>query len=387
MLKQTERQVGVDIPPWRRILYSILVVVAIFGTPELLLRLFWTPPAPTESGEQETRRFVSWLSELAAGKNRSAELYRDDRELLWSLKPGVRIDTWNYHRGERGELQPVRITINPEGYRGEVVAARKADPQGVRVLCMGDSNFFGYPLDDADVFPRTLAAAMERNAPNKKVTIINGGVPGYTVLQGRRLYERMFSKHEYDWLLLSYLNNDAWLQPREDRELFRAQDSVAGRIAKIGNSVHLVRFAQSVLPQRVVPTERKVPRVSLEEFVAAYREFIAAARVRGARVMILDYRGYSRYEPYSTALRELATAEKIGYVYVAELAIASLASGQPEGRYASLCDGVLRRWGAATLKQRPYLWYYAEYNPEHLNEVGAAWLAETVAPALLRETP
>ena len=378
-----DRPLVPDIPLTRKILYSVIVVVVVFGTPELLLRAFWVPPTPA-SREVGTRRFVTWLSDLAVGKDRGIELYRDDASLLWRLRSGARLDSFNYHCAKDGELQPIRMTINNQGHRGESVPAKKTALNSTRVLCMGDSNFFGYPLDDADVFPRLLAQAMQREMPGKRVEVINGGVPGYSVLQGRRLYEQVFSRHEYDWLLLSYLNNDAWLQPHADRDLFRARASLVGRFAHLGNSIYLVRFGRSLLGTNKGQPAKLVPRVSLEEFVGGYREFIAADRARGAQVMIVDYRAYAKYEPYSSALRDLATAEGVGYVSVAALTSEAVARGKPESAYADRASRVLRRWGATLLGQRPYLWYYAEYSPEHLNEVGTAWLSDVIAP-LLRE--
>ena len=52
--------------------------------------------------------------------------------------------------------------------------------------------------------------------------------------------------------------------------------------------------------------------------------------------------------------------------------------------YRHLGERVARRWGPGMLQQHPYLWYFAEYSPEHLNEVGVAWLADRIAPMLLK---
>jgi hypothetical protein len=44
------------------------------------------------------------------------------------------------------------------------------------------------------------------------------------------------------------------------------------------------------------------------------------------------------------------------------------------------------RWGPA-LRERPYLWLYAELVPEHLNEIGSTWLAERVASSIAQDVP
>ncbi len=35
------------------------------------------------------------------------------------------------------------------------------------------------------------------------------------------------------------------------------------------------------------------------------------------------------------------------------------------------------------LRENPRLWFYAEFHPEHLNELGTEWLADQVAQILL----
>ena len=52
------------------------------------------------------------------------------------------------------------------------------------------------------------------------------------------------------------------------------------------------------------------------------------------------------------------------------------------GKYRQLAERVARRWGPL-LHERPSLRFYAEVYPEHLNEVGVAWLADEIAPMLL----
>lgn len=371
------------IPLSRRVLYSLFVLGVVFGVPELFLRAVWVPPIPSADAVG-TRRFITWLSELSLGRGHALELCRDDPELLWSLRPGTRFESSNYHRAVDGELQAIHITINDGGYRGDLVPARKTDPRMMRVLCVGDSNFFGYPLDDADAFPLVLERAMNRQAPAaNRAAVINGGVPGYSALQGRRWYERKFQDHEYDWLLLSYLNNDAWLQPHSDREQFRRRTSLSGRCSRAGSHVYLVRWARSVTRQDTSAEQDRVPRVPLSEFLDAYRFFIATARTRRADVLILDYRAYREYEPYSVALRRLAATEGVRYIPVAEVLSAAFANGMLAGSNEERAGRVLRRWGPKLLAERPYLWYYAEYRPEHLNEVGTARLADVVAPLLL----
>ena len=47
---------------------------------------------------------------------------------------------------------------------------------------------------------------------------------------------------------------------------------------------------------------------------------------------------------------------------------------------------VKERWGGDHLAQHPYLTYFAEMKPEHLNEVGVALIADKVCDILYTQT-
>jgi lysophospholipase L1-like esterase len=294
---------------------------------------------------------------------------------MWRLAPNVQIQTFVHYRAKDGELQPIQITINEDGYRGRKpteVNGRKV----ARVLCLGDSNFFGYPLDDSQAFPQVLANAVTRELPQRPVEVINGGVPGYSTVQGRLWHARMFAHTERDVLLLSFLNNDAWPQPRTDDASLRWYGSAWYSVSVLIHHSQLVCWLERWIFAASAKS-REVPRVPLDEFAQNYESFIREAGK--AAVIIVDYRAYRQYEPYSQKLRELAREKGVTYVSVAELIEQEMKEGHALARYPELAKRVQGRWGGLLL-QRPYLWYFAEYYPEHLNELGVALLADHMAP-------
>jgi hypothetical protein len=131
----------------------------------------------------------------------------------------------------------------------------------------------------------------------------------------------------------------------------------------------------------VVPPSEYVPRVPLNEYVRHCEFFLETAQSRQTRVIIVDYRAYPEYEPYSRQLQALARRYSVDYVPVAERVAERLKDLQTVTEYPELAELAYRRWGEL-LGQRPYLWYYAEYYPEHLNELGVAWLADQIAPLI-----
>lgn len=349
--------------------------VALVAVPELALRVLGERPEPEPA--VGNRRFVEWLGEQSLAKRNPDLLYEPDRALLWKLVPGARVETWNFHYDPRaGERQPATITINREGNRGPLESpATGASP---RVLCMGDSNFFGYPLDDAFAFPATLERALQR-AGMAEAEVINGATPGYSVLQGWRWYEQRFADYPYDVLLLSYLNNDAWPQPQSDLEAFDAQSSVWSPALAIADRLWLVRWLRA--RRDATPEDEFVPRVALADFEAYYRRFIDRARSRGAMVVLVDHRAYPEYAPYTEVLRRLAEAPGVSWLPVGHTLSTEFSEDTP-AEYPLLARRVEKRWGADKLGRRPYLWYYAEMYPEHLNELGNELIAETLAKAI-----
>ncbi len=366
------------IPLRRKALYSLVVVVLFFSGAELIAR--WgggaAAPGPPPVG---TRKFVTWLAGLSSDEARGPALYCEDRQLLWRLVPGSQVTTSNHHHAPAGERQPVRITINGAGYRGREVSLA-GDGSALRVLCLGDSNFFGYPLDDQFVFPHALENALTRSLPSRPIHVINGGVPGYTVVQGRQWYLERFGRHRFDVILLSYLNNDAWLQPQTDAQLIERYASASYSASKLLQHSQLVSRLTSWLAPVVSPSEY-VPRVPLDQFVRYTEFFLETAQSRQMRVIIVDHRAYPEYEPYSRQLQALAQRYSADYVPVAERIAKRLKDLQTVTEYPELAELAYRRWGEL-LGQRPYLWYYAEYYPEHLNELGVAWLADQIAPLI-----
>jgi lysophospholipase L1-like esterase len=367
------------LPLSRKALYSAIVVLVVFGLPELVLRLFVGPPAETPVVGQ--RQFVRWLSNLSVDPRSSQPLYETDRDRLWRLVPGLQIESFNPHYDPRhGERQAIHININTAGYRGPLAAPRKR-PGTLRVLCMGDSNIFGYPLDDADALPSALARALGQVRDPATVEVINGGTPGYTVLQGGRWYQQQFEDHDCDWLVLSYLNNDAWLQPQSDATLMGRQQHLPGWLVSLADNVQLLRWGQAC-KDRLAARGPLVPRVAMQEYLAGYHAFVDAAQRKGARVMILDFRGYTDYEPYSQALERLAQETGSNYFLVMAACGKAIEDFDQFQKYGDRLARVQRRWGS-TLDAHNYLWLYSEaVSPEHLNELGTAWLADQLCPTL-----
>ncbi len=368
-----------SIPFRRKILYALIVLVLFVGIPEILVRLFWSPKSPSARAVG-TRQFVNWLSGQVEAQDASTVLFRRDPHLLWALRPSLQFESVIKHRLRDAEKQMMRITINEDGYRGPRMPPTKSQEKELRVLCLGDSNFFGYPLDDEHAFPCMLGKALTRVSQAKfPIQVYNGGVLGYSVLQGERLYADKFQDCEFDWLLLAFLNNDAWRQPHADRDLMSRQSPVIYLLSCVADNVRLAKWSRSMLIGDRAP-EDFVPRVELDDFLQAHRRLIAAAREKGARVMLVDYDAFNTQVRYSQRLKSLAEEAEVAYFPVFDRIQAAFRVNPAMEQYSELAERVRRRWTPNFMRQKPYLRCFAELKPEHLNEVGVAWLADQIAP-------
>lgn len=352
--------------------------IALVGVPELLLRTFLDPP-PAPEPIVGNRRFVEWLTEQSVAGADAGALYRSDEHLIWSLEPGAQILTKSQHYDRGGEGQAVTITINSDGHRGPQVSQSVA-PEALRVLCMGDSNFFGYPLSDDFAFPRVLERQLQLNEPDT-AEVINAATPGYTVVQGWRWYDAQFRDYPYDVLMLSFLNNDAWPQRRTDTDTLAVYSAPWRPAAMLAERLWTVRWVRAW--RSGTAEEALVARVDLATFEERYRRFIAAARTRGARVMLIDHNAYEEYAPYTRVLRRLANERQVSWLPVRSTLRAGFSLADAQARDPELVARVRRRWGADKLQRRDYLWYYAEFFPEHLNELGNLFIARLLRDEIL----
>lgn len=97
-----------------------------------------------------------------------------------------------------------RVTINSLGYRGPEIDRRKPN-KTVRILCIGDSGTYGEFVDDSD----TLSALLQQQLRQEglQVEVINGGVPGTTIVDQMQFLRRGMAI-DPDIVILTFSEND-----------------------------------------------------------------------------------------------------------------------------------------------------------------------------------
>jgi lysophospholipase L1-like esterase len=162
-----------------RIALAITSVIVSFGSAELFLRKF---------GYARTAPITLQFS----GFDPLKDVIEDDPDVLWRFRANDDVSFSGFH-----------FTTNAIGTRGPL--PERAKPKDtLRIVCLGDSTAFGNWTTYAEQLQSILAEHTER-----KVEVINGGVPGYTSHQGYELFLHDLAAYQPDIVTWCFGFNNA----------------------------------------------------------------------------------------------------------------------------------------------------------------------------------
>lgn len=164
----------------KQFLFTLVILVVTLLLAETLLRWLDYPPGETYTVEEGNR---------------------------WALRPNLHASLMTHH--ESGTT--FHVSTDARGLR---LTPPDGPPtpgcQLFTILLLGDSNTFGWGLEDDE----TWATSLEHALADRGVRVINGGMPGYTVVQCLSLFERVGRLYRPQMVILSVGMHDiAWLQP------------------------------------------------------------------------------------------------------------------------------------------------------------------------------
>lgn len=85
-------------------------------------------------------------------------------------------------RNYSGEFANTTVTTSEYGYRGKSFPVEKSHDEW-RAIILGDSVTFGHGVNIEDTFAEKYMASLSAELKEKKITVINMGVPGYSSMQ------------------------------------------------------------------------------------------------------------------------------------------------------------------------------------------------------------
>ena len=172
---------------------------------EILLRLGAALSGPRVGGVAATAEVLAPGVAGDCRRQRSqatlAALVRPSRvpDLIYELKPDL--DTC---------FQGVRVRTSADGLRAEASVRRPKPPGVFRVLLLGDSQAFGWGLDEADTLGARLSGEL-RGPGAPEVEVVNAGVPGYNTAQEAAWLRARGLAYQPDCVMVLYIGNDLGL--------------------------------------------------------------------------------------------------------------------------------------------------------------------------------
>ncbi len=211
-----------------------MVLLAIEGVARLIL-----PAAPPRAPD-----------DIIVADKQVRDWSRFDPDLFYTLKPNATSDfqAWVVHTNRFGTRDPA-----PPDERA---------PNSLRVVCLGDSTAFG----NFTTYPRELGNLLQEAFPDRKVEVMNAGIPGSTSFMGLTLFRRDLARLRPDIVTFCYGYNDAKVDAdfRTDREraaenarpMARVQRLLARSrlLARIGEAF---RGSQPPRPEPINPFDPK----------------------------------------------------------------------------------------------------------------------------------
>lgn len=213
------------------------------------------------------------------GAHSSETAMRASDILGWEAVPG-RSQAFNVPGG---------TVVGPEGTRNPPRPEKAAG--ALRLLTLGDSTIYGVMIRDGEVFSDVAASALSR-ALGRPVDAVNGGIPGYSSEQARRLYERRLRGYRPDAVVVATLWSDSQLGPMPDAMLYPERGAAVRRVLQRSA---MVRFIGGLMagwvPGRDVAwklsAEPGVRRVPPSAYRANLRALASLAREDGAEPVFL----------------------------------------------------------------------------------------------------
>lgn len=215
--------------------------------------------------------------------------------------------------------------FNPQGFRGAPVVMPK--PAGTfRIFALGDSNTFGWDVDEGANWPDQLQMLLKQDDPRTEV--INAGVWGYTSFQGLARFKELLA-FQPDMVLVSFGGNDAQQVHVPDVNYVRNHDRI-DRLTKSTRKFRVAQLAVAGWDYAGMMTAGRgfMPRVSVDEYRSNLREIIRLGHEKGITIVLMtrpfigvsdEPQNWKTHAPqYNAATREIAKEEKVPVIDVYE---------------------------------------------------------------------
>lgn len=215
------------------------------------------------------------------GRNRVD--YLADAEVFWRFIPS-RVVMSDFGPGAH---------INSASMRGPECKIER-DPGVLRIVTLGDSGTFGWAVKDEECYPRRLETILNERMAPRRVEVINGGVPGFTSLQGVRWFEHHLAAYKPNIITIAFGGNDGDRLPIADKDRKLAPASLKAQEILLHSRIYQYLYktiAVDLVSEKRTDTTQWPERVSLEDFAANHEKIAAIADSLGAKMVLIGRPG------------------------------------------------------------------------------------------------
>lgn len=256
----------------KQILTVGLITLSILGTMEMACRFFGASQR-TNGGFQFYVRQVD--------NDLRLDYIIENPLLMWSLKPAYKDDL---------------IHINSHGFR-DVEYDPKKPFQAFRILCLGDSSTFGMHVPIEKTYHSLLEKRLHHRRKNtgRHYQVINGGVVGYTSLQGLVLFRSKAAAFSPD-LVTAYFGVNETVQRfclsdldiiKPDRprwlRLFTNKWLLKSDLART-----VQQIASKVLREKNIMEKRPIPRIPIKNYRDIILQLKTTCDQNGAKLVLIS---------------------------------------------------------------------------------------------------
>lgn len=291
------------------------------------------------------------------------DVFEKDRDLFWRFRPDRTI-TSEFFQGKT-------YNINSRGLRGPELTAPNVKP---RLLAIGNSCTFGWGVAEDSIYVRVLERLLDG-----RYEIVNGAIPGYSSLQGKRFLARDLLPLEPSVLLVLFAWNDHWAAANNiaDKDQQFAPQWILN-IQNLLSRLESYRLYKKLLLSAIEPSPDSLftpfnvtYRVDPDDFYTNLHDICALGRSHNIRVVFLTSPIPSLETYYAPGMRSPMHAFHARYNDVIRKIVGDTG--------AELVDI------AAVFDQYSDLFDDAAMDPIHFNAKGHAIAAQAIADVLRAE--
>jgi len=181
-------------------------------------------------------------------------------------------------RGYFGADGKVVYRLNMFGLRGPDVSGMK-QPNGFRVLCLGDSITFGEGVREEDTYAMQLQKLLAAAMPDRKVEVLNEGVQGYGTKEEINSYHLLGAAYQPDVVIIGFFLNDAM----DFAETIRENDA-ANRELPLSRPAQISKIWETL-------ERRRHARAQQAEFFESIRRSFQTRNWEDCKDALLTFRG------------------------------------------------------------------------------------------------